>query len=475
MLVAANLLIKPFWILGVDLQVQNVVGAETYGLFYAVFNFSFLFHILLDIGINQFNNREVAQDPNNISTFFGNLLFLKILLSFVYLAVTFGIAFQIGFSAFQLKLLAFLALNQVFYSGVLFARSNFTALHWFKWDIFFSVLDRLLAIILCVLLIYTNVFAFEFKIEHFVYAQSFALGISASISLVVLLLKAKVTWPTFNYDELKSLLKQSFPYALAILVMSIYMRVDAIMIERILPETGQYEAGIYAAAYRLLDAANMIPFLFASILIPVTARFLKENKAFQPLMNASLNFLLCISILTAIVVYFLGNEILSLLYVDSTSYWYYTFVLLFVVFNFTCINYIFGSFLTAAGKMIYISKLGLVALVVNITFNYFLIMKYGAAGAALATLITQIVVVVGNVAYTVRYWKINYSWLNILKFGLYAAILVAVAYFSPQFIEFWIYNLFIISVIAVILAFALRLIDKEILLQLPKYKNEQRI
>jgi O-antigen/teichoic acid export membrane protein len=304
MLVAANLLIKPFWILGIDLQVQNVVGAETYGLFYAVFNFSFLFHILLDIGINQFNNREIAQSPEKISDFFGNLLFLKILLSFIYLLVTFGIAYQIGFGAFQMKLLAFLALNQVFYSGILFARSNFTALHWFKWDIFFSILDRLLAIIICVFLIYTSLFGLEFKIEYFVYAQTFSLAISAIFSLLVLLLKAQVSMPTFNYLALKSLLKQSFPYALAVLLMSIYMRVDAIMIERILPENGQYEAGIYAAAYRLLDAANMIPFLFASILIPVTARFLKENKAFQPLMNASLNFLLCISILTAVTVYF---------------------------------------------------------------------------------------------------------------------------------------------------------------------------
>lgn len=472
MLVAANLLIKPFWILGVDLQVQNVVGAETYGLFYAVFNFSFLFHILLDIGINQFNNREIAQSPEKLSDFFGNLLFLKLLLSFIYLLVTFSIASQIGFGAFQMKLLAFLAINQVFYSGILFARSNFTALHWFKWDIFFSILDRLLAIVICVLLIYTTFFAEEFKIEHFVYAQTFALGVSAVSSLFVLLLKANVTWPTFNYVALKSLLKQSFPYALAVLLMSIYMRVDAIMIERILPETGQLEAGIYAAAYRLLDAANMIPFLFASILIPVTARFLKEKKAFQPLMNASLNFLLCISILTAIVVYFFGKDILKLLYVESTDYWFYTFILLFVVFNFTCINYIFSGFLTAAGKLIYISKVGVVALIINVTLNYFLILKYGAAGAALATLITQVVIAIGNISYTVLNWDIQYPLKNAFKLLFYALILTALAHFIPQFIDFWIYNLFIISLIAVILAFALRLINKEILFQLPKYKNE---
>ncbi|MFI5220594.1 MAG: polysaccharide biosynthesis protein, partial [Bacteroidia bacterium] len=46
-----NLLIKPFWILGIDRSVQNTVGAEIYGQYYALFNFSFLLNILLDIGI----------------------------------------------------------------------------------------------------------------------------------------------------------------------------------------------------------------------------------------------------------------------------------------------------------------------------------------------------------------------------------------------------------------------------------------
>ena len=51
LLIFLNLLIKPFWILGIDVGVQNRVGAENYGLYFAVFNFTFLFNMLLDMGI----------------------------------------------------------------------------------------------------------------------------------------------------------------------------------------------------------------------------------------------------------------------------------------------------------------------------------------------------------------------------------------------------------------------------------------
>ena len=47
-LVFVNLIVKPFWIFGIDRTVQNAVGAEQYGTYFALFNFTMLFHILLD-------------------------------------------------------------------------------------------------------------------------------------------------------------------------------------------------------------------------------------------------------------------------------------------------------------------------------------------------------------------------------------------------------------------------------------------
>ena len=62
-LLLLNLLVKPFWILGIDRSVQNAIGAEAYGTYFALFNFAFLFQVVLDFGINNYNNRQIAGKP----------------------------------------------------------------------------------------------------------------------------------------------------------------------------------------------------------------------------------------------------------------------------------------------------------------------------------------------------------------------------------------------------------------------------
>ena len=72
-LLSLNLLIKPFWILGIDRGVQNAVGESDYGLYLSVFSYSFLFFILLDLGITNFNNRNIAQNNQLLSKHFAGI------------------------------------------------------------------------------------------------------------------------------------------------------------------------------------------------------------------------------------------------------------------------------------------------------------------------------------------------------------------------------------------------------------------
>ena len=61
-LIVLNLLIKPFWPLGIEPAVQNAVGNASYGEYAILFNFSFLLNIILDFGVTQFNNKNIAQN-----------------------------------------------------------------------------------------------------------------------------------------------------------------------------------------------------------------------------------------------------------------------------------------------------------------------------------------------------------------------------------------------------------------------------
>ena len=62
-LLLLNLLIKPFWIFGVERSVQNIVGSAEFGFYFSLFNFSLLLNIILDLGITNFNNRNISQNP----------------------------------------------------------------------------------------------------------------------------------------------------------------------------------------------------------------------------------------------------------------------------------------------------------------------------------------------------------------------------------------------------------------------------
>lgn len=55
-----NLLIKPVWILVIDRKVQNLLPNEEYGTYFSLTGYSLLFMILLDLGLTNYNNREVA-------------------------------------------------------------------------------------------------------------------------------------------------------------------------------------------------------------------------------------------------------------------------------------------------------------------------------------------------------------------------------------------------------------------------------
>src|SRR6478736_4135873 len=87
-LISLNLLIKPFWILKIDPLLQYRVGDAAYGEYFVLFNFSFLLNILLDFGITNFNNKNIAQNNHLLAKHFSSIAMLKFLLAGLFAVVT---------------------------------------------------------------------------------------------------------------------------------------------------------------------------------------------------------------------------------------------------------------------------------------------------------------------------------------------------------------------------------------------------
>ncbi len=427
LIVLLNLVVKPFFILGIDAEVQNQVGSEAYGLYFALLNFSFLFNILLDFGIVNYNTKTIAEYPHLAKNRLGSLLGLRSALFVIYALFTFALGAAIGYKRSDFGLLGVLMLNQFFVALILFFRSNFSGLHHFKTDAFFSVFDRMLLIVICSYLLWWRPQAEPFKIEWFIYAQTASYGLSAFLGWIMaqrFLGSAKI-----RIKRLFSIviLRQSFPYALLILLMMIYNRMDSVMLERLHPN-GAKEAGIYAQGFRLLDAVSMFALLFAGLLLPIFSRILAQKDELRRLVQLAGGLLLVTSMVIAVVAFFLAHDIISWRYyehVEASSTSFQWLILSFVPVSLT---YIFGTLLTAHGKLKQLNIMAISGLVLNFSLNYILIPLSGATGAALATLVTQIFTALVQLWLAHRILTVAFSKMFAFRMGLFALLLASSAF-----------------------------------------------
>ncbi|MEM6966723.1 MAG: oligosaccharide flippase family protein, partial [Bacteroidota bacterium] len=408
-LISINLLIKPFYVFGIDRTVQNVVGTERYGIYFTLLSLTYLFAIINDFGIQNFNNRAISQNPSLLQQYFPNILAIKFLLGFFYFLVIFFVAWIWKYDVSVWHILFFLTLNMILAQLIFYFRSNISGLGMYRKDSVISALDKLLMILICGVLLWSPVFKKNFRIEWFVYAQTASFFLTALIAFFVVKNKIPKIQFTVSTTFIFSLLKKSAPYALVIFLMAIYTRVDAVMIERLL-ENGKEEAGIYGAAYRLLDASNMIGFLFAGLLLPMFAKMLHERQAVLPLARMSALMIWSGAITLSVVSYFFRNEIMTLLYVEAVPYWGEVLGVLMMSFVAVSGTYIFGTLLTANGSLLKMNRILVVAVILNIILNFILIPKHGAVGAAWATVVTKFFSMFSQLALEQREikWRTNF-------------------------------------------------------------------
>ncbi len=431
-------MVKPFWVLGIDRTVQNVVGAEEYGFYFSLFSFSLLLNILLDVGITNFNNRNIAQNSNLLSKSLSNIVSLKFFLALIYFAVTLISAFFISYEWRQIKLLLLLVFNQFLASFILYLRSNISGLHYFKTDSLLSVLDRSLMIIICGLLLWGNVIDSPFKIEWFVYAQTLSYLITSLIAFIIVYNKAAFLKININRKYFIAILKKSYPFALLTLLMAFYYRIDSVMLERMLPD-GKEQAGIYAQAFRLLDAVTMFAFLFAGILLPMFSRMISKGEKINKLTQFSFSLLIVPVIIFSLTSFSYSKEIIDLLYIEHIAISANIFAILMLCFIGISTAYIFGTLLTANGNLKYLNIMALAGVTVNILLNIILIPRYQAMGSAVASLVTQSLTALIQVVLVKKVFDFRINYKKILSLILFTIIVIFLAKISVKIEVFWIY------------------------------------
>jgi O-antigen/teichoic acid export membrane protein len=361
--------------------------------------------------------------------YFPNLLAIKAFLSILYIALTVAVAWCLGYGMDEWLLLLTLLFNAVLVQLILFLRSNVAGLGYYRLDSLLSAFDKLLMLFTCGFLLWVT--PQWLSIESFTLAQTLALLLTSVIVFIILRSKAafsvRPSWVgnwRAGRPVLTLLLRKSFPYALVVLLMFAYTRLDGVLLERLLPD-GRVHAEVFAGAYRLLDACNMFGFMFASLLLPMFARLLKDADpaGIRSLVSLAFNLLWVASITTASVVFLARQELLHLMMPDRASaYRWDTLGVLIWAFVPVSLTYIFGTLLTAREALRTMNRVFVAGIVVNASLNALLIPHFQALGAAWAAVATQAVVAAGLMGLSAHifHFKPHYTtWLRVLGFALF--------------------------------------------------------
>jgi len=422
---ALNWLIKPLWIFAIERSVQLRLGDEWYGKYFVIFNLGLLFAVLLDAGLNNYISREISAAGRLIHK--KRILGLRLILGALYVLLVYLAGWN---QKLDIKLLSLVAINQILASISLMFRAILQGRHRFISDSILSVMDRFVALVLCTIFlnIYNNEFTAEFGIVLFLISQFFGYLMAVLAGLIFVKTSDNAAPPTdfsgnlsLENETLKIWIQKVGWFVVMAFAMSVFTRIDALMIRRFSSEgfttylkpisEGYYQAGIYAQSYRLLDAALIFSTLLSTQLLPLFSRKLANKESVKSILTLSSIIVVSLGLITSMVAIFGGHWILNFIYKSGYSnreeleYAAKIFAVLMSSFLPMALIHVFGTFVTAQGKMRWLATMAMVCMVLNVALNYTFVPKMGALGAAWGCFITQFVFAFGCISKSISSLK----------------------------------------------------------------------
>jgi len=386
----------------VGIWAARYLGPEQFGLFSYAQAFVGLFAAIAGLGLDGIIVRELVKNPSKQAVLLGTAFYLKLigaLLVLLALAGTVTLSHQDSLTTWLIFIIASSTVFQSFNVVDFFFQAKVLS----KYVVYANIISLLISSFVKIGLILTS-------------ASLIAFAWVVLFDSVILMLgfvyyfqrHAKLNIKRLNFSKATAinLLKDSWPLILSGLVISIYMKVDQIMIKEMLDAEA---VGQYVAAVRLSEAWYFIPMVIASSLFPAIINAKKVSEEFYYAQLQKLyDLMVWIAIAIALPMTFLSDWVIDLLYgvqydqsgaILMIHIWAAVFVFLgvassrwFIVENLQK----YSLYRTLAGALI------------NVMLNYILIPIYGIYGAAYATLASQ---VVASYLFNITNKKLRYTFL----------------------------------------------------------------
>ncbi|AII50572.1 polysaccharide biosynthesis C-terminal domain-containing protein [Hymenobacter sp. APR13] len=419
-MVLLNLLVKPGWVM-VESLVQDRLGHAAFGTFTALFTLATILAQVSDLGTTQLTTKRVAANPDFLTEYFPTLLPLKGWLSGLFLLVTLGIGWLLGYRGHTLTLLGLTAGGLLLAQYTLFLRGVLQAHQRFNTDALLSVLEKFLLLGLVLLLVPIGI-----SLDRYVGARTLAVGFTFVVLYgVIARLYGRVRF-RLQLGQARTVLRASLPLAFITLVYGLNERIDMLMLERLV---SAQEASYYAASYRWLDTMMMYLWTVLPLFFAKFAHATGRPQEQKDLLWFGQRVVTVPMLLICGFVLFRG-EILFWQFTHSTppevARMALCLKILFVSVLVHAFFAIYSTLLTSTNHERPVSWLVGLSIVLNVGLNLVLLPRLGAVAGAINTLVCAVFVSVGYLWLVHRRTGVPVPWAWLARLALAFGLLCAV-------------------------------------------------
>ncbi|HEX7594004.1 MAG TPA: flippase, partial [Anaerolineae bacterium] len=369
-----------------SLRVLGPTGTGRYGWAVTVW---FLANTITDFGLGILVTREVSRDRAQANRYLTNTAILRVLLWAIslipigILAATYVTFFNLTpDTALALGLLVLGMLPSTLAASLAFL---FNAYEKFEYRIAIDFITRLLSV--------------AFGVIALVLGYGY-LGLAAvsiitnlfTLTAFYYLVRTTLFAPRWEPDRalIRWMISESYPLMINNLLSGLFFRIDALILQ---PLKGDAVLGYYQTAYKFIDALNFIPSNFTLAIFPALSRYAANSKdAMLRAYVLSLKILLWVALPITVGTIFVSEALIGIF--GGSAYLPDSAIALRVLIwflPFSFINSVTHYVLIALGQQRFLTKAFIVGVVFNVAANLVAIPPLGYVGAALVTILSEIV------------------------------------------------------------------------------------
>lgn len=218
-------------------------------------------------------------------------------------------------------------------------------------------------------------------IQGFVLVRALMFLLAISVAVWALPLKLD---RSFEWSRCASLLREAGPFFFTTIIAALYWHVDILMLSR----WGTIETvGSYNAAFRLMAILKGLTYTYLIALLPVVSEsFIRSTAAFRKDCESSLKYLVLVTLPAAAGTTILAEPIIERIYGAEFSDAALVLGILIWTVCFFPVALVFSRALIASHNQRLDLYCNVVGLLINVALNAMLLPRFGAVGAAIATL-----------------------------------------------------------------------------------------